>query len=103
MRQVQVPVYENRICKESYRQKGELFRLDQFSDEVICAGSLSGNKDSCHGDSGGPLMIPHFENGSFPFYQIGIVSYGYGCAQGVPGVYTNIQFFVDWIKARVPH
>lgn len=45
---------------------------------VLCAGIGSGGKDVCFGDSGNPLMVPIFENGRFPFYQIGVVSYGFG-------------------------
>lgn len=42
------------------------------------------------GDSGGPLTY----NGK----QIGIVSFGRGCAQDYPGVYTNVIPYADWIK-----
>lgn len=51
-----------------------------FNERVICAGIPEGGKDSCQGDSGGPLMLPIFnkEHKTFPFYQIGVVSYGVG-------------------------
>jgi secreted trypsin-like serine protease len=29
---------------------------------------------------------------------IGITSWGYGCGQGTPGVYTRVSEYVDWIK-----
>lgn len=74
--EVQVPVINNKDCKDSYRRVGLLTLNSQFSDRVMCAGHLEGGKDSCQGDSGGPLMLPIHDNGKFPFYQIGIVSYG---------------------------
>lgn len=68
--QVQIPIMENIWCRKLY---GKSYGFD---DRTICAGFMRGGKDSCQGDSGGPLMLPIAENGSFPFYQIGIVSWG---------------------------
>ena len=100
--QVQLPVINNIACKESYR-KIDLLRSDiQFDDRVVCAGYIIGGKDSCQGDSGGPLMLPIFDNGTFAFYQIGIVSWGDGCAQpNIPSVNTNVQYYAEWIKNKL--
>jgi secreted trypsin-like serine protease len=47
------------------------------------------------GDSGGPIhqwLDDHWE-------QVGIVSYGTGCAlANHPGVYTRLSFYYDWIQ-----
>jgi hypothetical protein len=53
---------------------------------MICA--TAPGKDTCSGDSGGPLTI----NRGAGFTELaGIVSYGYQCAvPGYPGVYTNV-------------
>lgn len=102
LNQVQLPIIKNSECKRKYKSLG-LFQKDiQFSDIVLCAGYAAGGKDTCKGDSGGPLMLPEHKNGRFPYYQIGLNSYGLGCARpNVPGVYTNIREYVDWINAKL--
>lgn len=66
-----------------------------ISDAMICALIPGGGKGSCQGDSGGPLMI----NTNEGWQQIGIVSWGIGCAaEGFPGVYTRTALFGDWIN-----
>ena len=46
------------------------------------------------GDSGGPLFYDY--QGSL--YQIGIVSFGKGCAEPrYPGVYTRVTKYIDWL------
>lgn len=92
----------NERCREMYRRIGWYWTDLQFSDRVLCAGHVTGGKDSCQGDSGGPLMLPVRSNGRFPFYQIGVVSYGAGCAREmVPGVYSSVQYHADWIQAKI--
>jgi len=47
------------------------------------------------GDSGGPI----FQWTGQYWEQVGIVSYGDGCAQpGKPGVYTRLSYYYDWIN-----
>ena len=69
----------------------------RISAEQLCAGDPVGRKrDSCQGDSGGPLMKVAV-NGC-P-YQVGVVSWGFGCARpGVPGIYTRVSAYADWIR-----
>ena len=43
--------------------------------------------------AGGPLFT---ELGGV-FTQLGIVSYGYGCATHLPGVYTRLETYRDWV------
>lgn len=61
---------------------------------MICAGVPDGEVDGCQGDSGGPLI----QSGK----QVGIVSWGVGCAQpGKPGVYTSVPQVLNWIKQEL--
>ena len=69
----------------------------------ICAGGIEGpngkykGKDSCSADSGGPLHIRDLSDD--PWYQTGLVSFGPKvCASPSPGVYTNVNSFLPWIK-----
>ncbi|RVE48965.1 hypothetical protein evm_006427 [Chilo suppressalis] len=81
---VKVPTVSTEDCRQTYAQ---------LTERMFCAGTPEGGKDSCQGDSGGPAV--DVNSG----VQIGIVSYGNGCARpGVPGVYTNISSIRIWIK-----
>lgn len=68
-------------------------------DGKFCAGLVVG-QDSCDGDSGGPLFCknPYLNDGRY--YLYGIVSYGVvNCGtDGLPGVYTKMASFTDWIN-----
>ncbi|CAH0712953.1 unnamed protein product, partial [Brenthis ino] len=71
----------------------------------ICGGKLSGGVDACQGDSGGPLQVkiplPESSEGSMHFL-IGVTSFGIGCAlPDLPGVYTRVSSFIDWIESIV--
>ena len=55
-------------------------------------------KDSCSGDSGGPLVAQVEGDFKQSKYLVGIVSFGTSkCAQGIPGVYTSIDYYLPWI------
>ncbi|ALC38837.1 CG31954 [Drosophila busckii] len=87
LRQVQVPLVNQQLCGEKYKQYGGV------TERMICAGYLEeGGKDACQGDSGGPMVN---EAGVL----VGVVSWGYGCAKPqYPGVYARVAQARDWIK-----
>ncbi|KAF0302321.1 Coagulation factor XII [Amphibalanus amphitrite] len=62
----------------------------------LCAGDTAGGRDSCGGDSGGPLAC---RDASGRWLAAGIVSWGSDdCGQTVRvGVYTRVSAYVPWI------
>lgn len=70
-----------------------------LDDSQICAGGKA-NKNTCRGDSGGPLMarLPNSHN----WYLEGIVSFGPKiCAKAYPGVYVKVSSYLDWIAKHL--
>lgn len=96
LQQTQITVYKKNVCEIGFKKEGAKFC--KFGECVICAGDLSGTKDTCRGDSGGPLMIPIYNEGTFSFYQIGVISHGIGCARPfLASIFTNVTYFSHWI------
>ncbi|XP_032083418.1 snake venom serine protease-like [Thamnophis elegans] len=80
---VNINILHNEMCQAAY---------PGLSGNILCAGEPEGEKDSCKGDSGGPLIC---------YGQIhGIVSWGhFPCAQPFePGVYTKVFDYLEWIQ-----
>ncbi|KMQ86492.1 peroxisomal membrane protein pex16 [Lasius niger] len=97
LREVDVPVMSQADCQTALRKTrlGNSFILDSSS---MCAGGEVG-KDACTGDGGSPLVCS-INNG--PYQVVGLVTWGIGCADaGVPGVYTNVYYFLSWIKQQM--
>ncbi|RWS01252.1 hypothetical protein B4U79_07878, partial [Dinothrombium tinctorium] len=75
------------------------YRKHGFKEEdQICAGWEEGGMDACLGDSGGPLF--YWKDNTA--YLVGIVSFGIDCGQaGLPGIYTRISTFINWIEENI--
>ncbi|KAH8349062.1 hypothetical protein KR084_000495 [Drosophila pseudotakahashii] len=74
----------------------------------ICAHDYEKNRDTCQGDSGGPLQLNlerrrrrHRSRRHYRYYLVGITSYGAYCRSELPGVYTRVSSYVDWIASIV--
>ncbi|KAF7396204.1 hypothetical protein HZH66_007066 [Vespula vulgaris] len=93
-----LPLTDKNDCDRTYDQVGIRLGFGQ-----ICAGGQKG-KDSCRGDSGGPLMsIENLPNGDGIWVTVGVVSFGpTPCGMpGWPGVYTKVYDFVPWITSKI--
>lgn len=86
----------NRTLKRLFGRSSDII----VDASAICAGDISGRRDSCNGDSGGPLVVD-IEGRRV---QVGIVSWGPGCAQrDTVGIYAGVGYFERWIRAYVPN
>ncbi|XP_053593018.1 chymotrypsin-1-like [Microplitis demolitor] len=80
LQEINLKIYEHEECEKHWWNLPE---------SQICTLTESG-EGACMGDSGGPLVADGV--------QIGIVSYGEPCAQGLPDVYTRVYHYADWIN-----
>jgi len=102
---VNLPVIDSEQCAQEYNT---LKKTVSFDDK-FCAGE--DGKDSCNGDSGGPMVINKFSkqtkelltnNDESHWIQVGIVSFGPAlCGQSIPGVYTRVSKHIEWIKENL--
>ncbi|XP_046847501.1 trypsin-like isoform X2 [Xenia sp. Carnegie-2017] len=87
---VSVPLVSKETCNKEKSYGGVI------TDNMVCAGFEQGGKDTCEGDSGGPLLCEKDNK----WYLHGISSFGHdACAIAYKyGVYTRVSQFKKWIK-----
>uniref|UniRef100_A0A0A1WSZ4 Trypsin 3A1 n=2 Tax=Zeugodacus cucurbitae TaxID=28588 RepID=A0A0A1WSZ4_ZEUCU len=86
LQEVWVPVLSRAVCQLMY------LRVTRITRYMMCAADAG--KDSCSGDSGGPMVC----NGKLA----GIVSFGVECADPrYPGVYTDISSVYSFIESTL--
>jgi len=93
--EVELNVRSNEECGESYKDTDNV-----ITDTMLCAEDIG--EDSCQGDSGGPLVIKGNDVHGSDDVQVGVVSWGVGCANpDYPGVYSRVSAAFDWISQEV--
>ncbi|KAL7432670.1 hypothetical protein ACHAXM_003955 [Skeletonema potamos] len=91
--EVEVNVVSNEECAQT-SLKG------MITDNMLCAADIG--EDSCQGDSGGPLVIKGKDVHGSDDVQVGVVSWGVGCAHpDFPGVYSRVSSAFEWIRQEV--
>merc|ERR1711879_43157 len=101
--EAEVPLTTNEFCTRA----GSGYPRSRVLDSMICADSPDQNDDvdTCQGDSGGPLVCDAVatsgRNVNKKYALMGLTSWGAGCGQKQPGVYTRVTSFTDWIKENV--
>uniref|UniRef100_A0A8C0FYK8 complement subcomponent C1r n=1 Tax=Chelonoidis abingdonii TaxID=106734 RepID=A0A8C0FYK8_CHEAB len=95
LKYVSLPVGDQRSCKKWLQGKELNGKGMVFSENMFCAGSPTGGKDTCQGDSGSVFTVQDLE--SERWIATGIVSWGIGCSKSY-GFYTKVINYLDWIK-----
>jgi hypothetical protein len=95
LREVALDFIDNDACSSKWSPWWCPWCRPISPDVMLCAWDPNEEKDSCSGDSGGPLFVDTADGG---VTQIGIVSFGPDtCAASKPGVYARVSHFADWI------
>ncbi|KAH6923341.1 hypothetical protein HPB50_000426 [Hyalomma asiaticum] len=89
LRYTKLQVLQQSECE----RKMQSYKFNKSS--MMCA--YGEDTDACQGDSGSPVM---FRKGS-RYMQVGIVSHGVGCAQGMPGMYVPVSAYKEWIVQTI--
>ncbi|CAO2612710.1 Serine protease 48 [Lemmus lemmus] len=98
LQEVEVPLISNEECEQLHNPIG--FFIPELESVIkkdeLCAGDIQ-TKDSCKGDSGGPLSC-HIDG---VWIQMGVVSWGLECGKNPSGVYVNVTYYQKWINAII--
>ena len=99
LREAEVFYIPNEDCKQI--KSGTIDLSDNVIDGItLCAADFDELDDACTGDSGGPILLKG-ENADADI-QLGIVSYGFGCANPkLPGIYARVTQVQEWIDENV--
>uniref|UniRef100_A0A6I8RH61 Serine protease 36 n=1 Tax=Xenopus tropicalis TaxID=8364 RepID=A0A6I8RH61_XENTR len=97
LQEVMTPLINRTRCDQMYHIDSPVSASSEIiPSDQICSGYSDGGKDSCKGDSGGALVCKI----QGVWYQIGIVSWGVGCAlPNRPGVYTLVPAYQSWLSS----
>ncbi|XP_014203299.1 serine protease snake-like isoform X2 [Copidosoma floridanum] len=95
---VTLPIVAFDTCKGLFANEGNKLPKGLSAESQLCAGE--DGKDTCQGDSGGPLMV--YSNSEECMYDIvGVTSFGKLCGSVIPGVYSKVYHYLDWIENTV--
>ncbi|CAI6366304.1 unnamed protein product [Macrosiphum euphorbiae] len=96
---VYLDIFPIKQCNESYfSNNNSKLEFGILPDSMICAGSFDGKRDSCTGDSGGPLQVRHADIAEM-YTQYGITSFRRFCGdKDTPGIYTRVAKYISWIE-----
>ncbi|XP_031333790.1 phenoloxidase-activating factor 2-like [Photinus pyralis] len=98
MKKIEFSLISNPLCQNEFRKTrlGKWFQLHQT---FLCAFGKNG-RDLCYGDGGGPLVC-EISRQPLRYLQVGITSWGLGCANNLPSVFTKVTSIKHWIDQEM--
>lgn len=92
-------VIPNQRCNnvEGYWSGMHVSYQGYIANSMMCASFK--DRDACQGDSGGPLIVKG-TNGDEDLL-VGLVSWGLGCANDFPGVYSRVSSGYNWVRREI--
>ncbi|XP_035379209.1 transmembrane protease serine 9 [Electrophorus electricus] len=92
LQKAQVSIIAQSDCLQSYGSG--------ITASMMCAGAMDGGRDTCLGDSGGPLACREPQG---RWFVAGVTSWGHGCGrEGFPGVYIRVTAIREWSSMYLP-
>lgn len=118
---VSLQLFNNEQCSTAYKNERSL--TNGIVDSQLCAGDSTGMRDTCQvgseyvrivhcrvfamthhyfqGDSGGPAQVSTINDRQIVYHVVGVTSFGSACATTLPGVYTRVSHYLDFIESIV--
>ncbi|CAG7837793.1 unnamed protein product [Allacma fusca] len=88
-------------CDRVYRRMTGKLNKSRF-----CAGGEA-EKGTCKADTGGPVMkkvpvkIAQSSMTEDRYYQFGIIHFGRCALEGIPSIYVNVMYYMNWILDNI--
>ncbi|XP_028026931.1 serine protease Hayan-like [Bombyx mandarina] len=99
LQKVEVSEFTAEECLTHYPPHRHL--LDGFDNSTqLCYGDRNKTRDTCEGDSGGPLILHNSEVGCAKAV-FGVTSSGVECDVATAGLYTRVEHYKPWIESIV--
>ncbi|KAF9810214.1 hypothetical protein SFRURICE_019501 [Spodoptera frugiperda] len=97
---VSLQKFTDELCQKNFPPH-RLLKKGYNAETQLCYGDPDEPKDTCEGDSGGPLQVTSYLSKCL-YSIIGVTSFGRACGYaGDAGMYTRVFHYVPWIESVV--
>ncbi|XP_022814026.1 serine protease snake-like [Spodoptera litura] len=101
LQNVQLLRFDEKECSKHYPPHRHL-KFGYNNTTQMCYGDRIEPKDTCSGDSGGPLQTKNYDTFYCASTIFGVTSYGRQCGISAgSGMYSRVQYYVPWIESIV--